>query len=114
MSTPFYPFGFTSGDPDRLFGDGSADMQDIQGPLFDLRDFLNSGNVLFLGEVRYSTTGAPSPLWLLCNGAAVSRAGYPQLFAAIGTTYGAGNGTTTFNLPNVTGSVVPAYIYANA
>lgn len=39
---------------------------------------------------------------LLCNGAAVSRTTYAALFAAIGTTYGAGNGSTTFNLPNLT------------
>lgn len=39
--------------------------------------------------------------WLLCNGAAVSRATYAALWASIGTTYGAGNGTTTFNLPNL-------------
>jgi len=38
--------------------------------------------------------------WLLCGGAAVSRTTYADLFAVIGTNYGAGNGTTTFNLPN--------------
>lgn len=40
---------------------------------------------------------------LLCNGALVSRTQYPELFAAIGTTYGAGNGTTTFQLPELRG-----------
>jgi microcystin-dependent protein len=39
--------------------------------------------------------------WLLCDGSAVSRATYADLFAAIGTTYGVGNGTTTFNLPDL-------------
>ena len=39
--------------------------------------------------------------WLLCNGQAVSRSTYAALFAAIGTAYGAGDGGTTFNLPNV-------------
>ena len=39
--------------------------------------------------------------YLLCNGSAVSRTTYADLFAAIGTTYGAGNGSTTFNLPNL-------------
>ena len=39
--------------------------------------------------------------YLLCNGAAVSRTTYARLFAAIGTTYGAGDGSTTFNLPDV-------------
>jgi microcystin-dependent protein len=41
--------------------------------------------------------------WSLCNGAAVSRTGFPALFAAIGTTWGAGDGSTTFNLPNLNG-----------
>ena len=37
--------------------------------------------------------------WILCNGDAVSRTTYADLFAVIGTNYGVGNGTTTFNLP---------------
>lgn len=41
--------------------------------------------------------------WLLCNGAAVSRETYAKLFAAIGTRYGSGNGSTTFNLPDFNG-----------
>ena len=40
--------------------------------------------------------------YILCNGAAVSRTTYASLFAVIGTTYGAGDGSTTFNLPNLT------------
>lgn len=39
--------------------------------------------------------------YLLCDGSAVSRTTYANLFAVIGTTYGAGNGTSTFNLPNL-------------
>jgi len=39
--------------------------------------------------------------WLLADGSAVSRTVYAELFAAIGTTYGAGDGSTTFNLPNI-------------
>ena len=39
--------------------------------------------------------------WLLCNGAAISRETYAALFNVIGTTYGSGNGSTTFNLPNL-------------
>lgn len=41
--------------------------------------------------------------WLKANGAAVSRTTYAQLFAAIGTTFGAGNDSTTFNLPDMRG-----------
>ena len=46
-------------------------------------------------------SSAPSG-FLLCNGAAVSRSTYAALFSAIGTTYGAGNGSSTFNLPDLT------------
>lgn len=39
--------------------------------------------------------------WLLCDGSAVSRTTYAELFAVIGTTYGSGDGSTTFNLPDL-------------
>jgi len=52
----------------------------------------------------YAGTVAPTG-WLLCDGRAVSRTDYPALFAAIGTAYGAGDGTSTFNLPNLQGRV---------
>lgn len=44
--------------------------------------------------------------YLTCNGAAVGRNTYPALFNAIGTTYGAGNGSTTFNLPDLRGEFI--------
>lgn len=47
---------------------------------------------------HYAGASAPAG-WLACTGQAVSRTTYAALFAAIGTTWGAGNGTTTFNLP---------------
>ncbi len=61
----------------------------------------------------YSPTGMISPYagataptsWLLCDGSAVSRTTYAALFAITSTTYGAGNGTTTFNLPDLKGRV---------
>lgn len=46
-------------------------------------------------------SGRPIPAgWLLCDGAAVSRTTYADLFREVGVTYGNGNGSTTFNLPN--------------
>ena len=58
-------------------------------------DSIPTGTVLWL-----STTSVPAG-YLLCNGSAVGRTTYPELFTAIGTTYGAGDGSTTFNLPNL-------------
>lgn len=52
----------------------------------------------------YGGSSAPSG-WLLCDGSAVSRTTYAALFAIIGTVFGAGDGSTTFNLPNLKGKV---------
>jgi microcystin-dependent protein len=52
----------------------------------------------------YGGSTAPNG-WLLCDGSAVSRTTYARLFSAIGTKYGSGNGSTTFNLPNFKGRV---------
>jgi microcystin-dependent protein len=51
----------------------------------------------------YAAAGNPPPGYLVCNGLTVSRTTYAALFAAIGTTYGAGDGSTTFALPNLMG-----------
>ena len=54
-----------------------------------------------------ATAAASAPNgWLLCAGQAVSRTAYAVLFAAIGTSYGVGDGTTTFNLPDLRGRAV--------
>lgn len=53
----------------------------------------------------YAGTSAPTG-WLLCYGQAVSRTTYADLFAAISTTYGVGDGSTTFNLPDLRGRTI--------
>lgn len=58
-------------------------------------------NMIPTGVVQ-AFAGATTPTgWLLCDGSAVSRTDYAELYAVIGDTYGAGDGTTTFNLPNL-------------
>ena len=56
-----------------------------------------------VGEVAFFACSTPPSGWLKANGAAVSRTTYAALFAAIGTTFGAGDGRTTFNLPDLRG-----------
>ncbi|WP_346985865.1 phage tail protein [Chryseobacterium sp. POE27] len=58
------------------------------------------------GTVSYTAASTAPAGYLECNGAAVSRTTYATLFAAIGTTYGAGDGSTTFNLPDLRGEFV--------
>ena len=55
--------------------------------------------------IAFAGSSAPTD-WLLCFGQAVSRTTYASLFAIVSTTYGAGDGTTTFNLPDLRGRTV--------
>jgi microcystin-dependent protein len=55
--------------------------------------------------IAYAGSSAPSG-WLLCDGAAISRTTYSTLFAAISTVYGVGDGSTTFELPDLKGRVI--------
>lgn len=58
------------------------------------------------GDIKTSAVNSAQTGWLICDGSAVSRTTYADLFAAIGTTFGPGNGTTTFNLPETRGEFV--------
>jgi microcystin-dependent protein len=64
----------------------------------------NTGLVPSGALMPYAGSAAPSG-WLLADGSAVSRSTYASLFSAIGTTYGSGDGSTTFNLPDLRGRV---------
>jgi len=57
------------------------------------------------GVIMWPTASAPSG-WLLCDGAAVSRITYSDLFTLLGSVYGDGDSSTTFNLPNFEGRFV--------
>jgi len=60
-----------------------------------------SGSIMPIGSIlMYGSASAPAN-FLDCDGAEISRTTYSKLFAVIGTTFGVGNGTTTFNIPNM-------------
>lgn len=70
------------------------------GAVFKVKKFGADGALV--GSVTwYAGAGTPEN-YLLCDGSAISRKYYADLFAVIGTTYGAGDGSTTFNLPLLT------------
>lgn len=50
-------------------------------------------------------SNTPPPGWLICNGAAISRTTYSSLYGIIGTSFGGGDGSTTFNIPNLVGRI---------
>jgi hypothetical protein len=79
-----------------------AQAQEFIGLLDGKADKIQLASVVAPGFVMpFAANSTPSG-YLLCNGAAVSRTTYAALFSAIGTTYGGGDGSSTFNLPNLT------------
>ncbi len=75
---------------------GIKDLEDLPGMSGEM-------SMAEVGAIALWPMSAPPQSWLLCDGSEVSRAVYSALFNRIGTTFGAGNGTTTFNLPNYSG-----------
>lgn len=69
---------------------------------------VGSNNIMPIGAVMLMAMASVPSGWAKCNGAAVSRTSgtYSALFAVIGTTYGAGDGVNTFNLPDLRGEFV--------
>lgn len=73
--------------------------------LINLNNNLNNGIIPPGTVVAFGANSTPNG-YLYCNGAAVSRTVYSDLFSAIGTTFGTGDGSTTFNLPDLRGSFI--------
>jgi microcystin-dependent protein len=88
----------SDGDADQfLKTDGSGNLSFATPPT---GAFVPTGSVFCMAMIT-----APSG-YLECDGSAVSRTTYADLFAAIGTTWGAGNGSSTFNVPDLRGEFV--------
>jgi microcystin-dependent protein len=127
------PFPRATGTPSILHGDGSPEgvVYAGQGSIYMRRDntggtqlyqkttgiHVNTGWTGFAGAVVTTPTGAVTAFggtsaptgWLICDGSAVSRTTYSDLFAAIGTNFGSGDGSTTFNIPDMRGRVPTGY-----
>lgn len=105
-----------------------ADAVDISGPILAILSVLNGhidednledGGVILsklatsvanslvpIGSILpYGGSSSPNSSWLLCYGQAVSRSTYSSLYAVLGDLYGNGDGSTTFNLPDLRGRV---------
>lgn len=69
------------------------------------------GTIKFpVGTIFASPVQAPISGTLICDGSAISRTDYAELFAFLGTTYGAGDGSTTFNIPDYRGKFLRGYL----
>lgn len=74
--------------------------------LNEIKQVVNGNYNTLIGSIfMYAGSTAPTG-YLICDGSAVSRSTYSDLFSVIGTTYGTGDGSTTFNIPNLKGKVI--------
>lgn len=79
-------------------------------PQIDFNNLLNTSNSSLPSGAMLPYGGSSAPTgYLLCNGSAVSRTTYSTLFTAIGTTFGIGDGSTTFNIPDGRANVLGGY-----
>lgn len=76
----------------------AVDEYDFEASINNLETNIDA--VVPTGAIISSASSTSPTGYLLCNGSAISRTTYAKLFNAIGTTYGEGDGSTTFNLPN--------------
>ncbi|MEY9465822.1 microcystin-dependent protein [Bradyrhizobium ottawaense] len=78
----------------------------LNGVFYLQNSFGNPYNVPIGGFMPYAGSTAPNSSFVLAYGQAISRSTYAALFSLVGTTYGSGDGTTTFNVPDLRGRVI--------
>jgi microcystin-dependent protein len=94
-------------DPPGLIPNGAAGVPIKTGLALDANALAtaifgeNAGSLPTGAVIPYAGTGTPPGGYLYCDGSAVSRTTYADLFTALGTAYGSGDGSTTFNLPDL-------------
>ena len=100
--------------------DGTSGIEDVteyqqEGTPFGAKEAMQLYDGIVPPGMLAPYAGKTAPAGgLLCDGSAVSRTAYAALFAVIGTTYGAGNGSTTFTLPDLRGRVAAGANASNA
>jgi len=88
-----------------VYSGNPLQSQDAMDETFDTNLHLKEGTAVNTGMMMdYAGSTIPDG-WLICDGSEVSRTTYARLFAVIGTIYGAGDGSTTFELPQARGRV---------
>ena len=94
-------FGYVSKDDFNSLIENA--LTDITDDITDLQTAVATklSKELFIGSVAYFAMTNVEPGWIPCNGDQYSRIEYELLFNKIGTTYGSGDGSTTFNVPNL-------------
>lgn len=92
--------------PNAKSDDPSSDSSEVLATTKALQTLRTTVDNAMRGMVSHFAMAAPPTGWLRANGASVSRTAYADLFNRIGTTHGAGDGSTTFSLPDLRGEFI--------
>lgn len=86
----------------------ATELNYCDGVTSNIQTQLDAKDAYMTGEIRMVAFGEGSipSGWLICDGAEINRTTYATLFSAIGTTFGVGNGSTTFNVPDLRGRAI--------
>jgi phage-related tail fiber protein len=104
VTVAFQPWIDTSSSPPVWKVRNGSNSAWITIGVLDPAGFSNSGTPA--GQIIYVAMSSAPTGYLKANGAAISRSTYAALFAAIGTTFGVGDGSTTFNVPDLRGEFI--------
>lgn len=102
VNTPLRQATFVAAAIGQIIANSGADALD-DGNLTSFVNKLMNAVATSAGMIGYFAASSAPSGWLKCNGTIVSRATYSNLFSAIGTLYGSGDGSTTFALPDLRG-----------
>jgi microcystin-dependent protein len=98
-------YGLTINSEGELIIATSTDNFDFTGtvslPATTTQQFSAKGSLVPVGTILMYVATSTADGWLLCDGSAISRSDFSELYAIIGTKYGHGDGSTTFNLPDM-------------
>lgn len=94
---------YNSNQSDTAFEIGNGTSNDARSNAATIDWNGNYIGQAMAGIIQMFAGATPPTGWLVCDGSAISRTTYATLFAAIGTTWGAGDGSTTFNIPDLRG-----------
>lgn len=87
----------------------TAQISSLSTQIATVSSSLASFNPVTAGTVTFFTTNTAPTGWVKANGAALSRTTYAALFTSIGTTFGSGDGSTTFNVPDLRGEFIRSW-----
>lgn len=87
----------------------AVNLNEMEDGISGAHNLIDTFSLSLVGFVFYYCKQTPPNGWIVCDGRALSRTKYSNLFNVIGITFGSGDGSTTFNIPDLRGEFIRGY-----